>query len=167
MWAPGQVETERGRAWRKACGMMSAADARRPERAVVMRPGVPCRNMAAAVDVPDDVNGVHASRVGVNGPSAWGISPDGESGGVIQENGLPCRRYADFAMHGEFGFRVGKGQKGRSRLPGAAGKDGFSRLFYFISFFEWWLTAIYPIERSPRPVLCNFPCPSFREGVKE
>ena len=25
----------------------------------------------------------------------------------------------------------------------------------------------YPIERSPRPVLCNFPCPSFREGVKE
>ncbi len=140
----GAVGPGRGRTRPKACGMVSAADALRPERAVVMRPGVPCRNMAAAVDAPDDVNGCACGGIGVNGPSAWGISPDGESGGVIQENGLPCRRHADFSMQVNPGFRNGggKGQEGRHGASGATEKKVFSERVVFHRFFEWWLTAV-------------------------
>ena len=69
-------------------GAASAADARRPEGAVIMRPGIPGGNVAAAVDAPDDVDGHACGGIGVNGPAACGIAPDRESGGVIQ--GLTC-----------------------------------------------------------------------------
>lgn len=134
----GAVGLDRGWTWPKACGMGDAADARRPERAVIMRPGVPCRNMAAAVDAPDNVNGGACRGIGVNGPSAWGISPDGESGGVIQENGLPCRRHADFAMQVNPGFRggEGKGQEGRYGASGTTVKKVFSDRLFFIGFLN-------------------------------
>ena len=128
MWAPGAVGPERGRAWRKACGMMSAADARRPERAVVMRPGVPCRNMAAAVDVPDDVNGCAYRGIGVNGPSAWGISPDGgiRRGHTGKRPALPQVR--GFRHAGEFRLpRRGKKRPGGQiwRFRRSRQEDGF------------------------------------------
>ena len=73
-----------------------------------------------------------------------GNIPRWESGGVIQENGLPCRRHADFAMQVNPGFRSGggKGQEGRYGASGAAGKKMVSGKVVVHRFFEWWLTAV-------------------------
>jgi len=106
-------------------GAASAADARRPEGAVIMRPGIPGGNVAAAVDAPDDVDGHACGGIGVNGPAACGIAPDRESGGVIQEADLSFRGHAHFTVQMDSGFRNGRweGQEGKQGAPGAVGKE--------------------------------------------
>lgn len=105
--------------------MASAADARRPEGAVIVRPGIPGGNAAAAVNAPDDVDGHARGGIGVNGPSACGITPDGESGGVVQDGDLTACGHADFSMQMDSPFRNGggEGQEGEQGAPGAVGKN--------------------------------------------
>lgn len=106
-------------------GAASAADARRPEGAVIVRPGIPGGNVAAAVNAPDDVDGHARGGIGVNGPSACGITPDGESGGVVQDGDLTACGHADFSMQMDSPFRNGggEGQEGEQGAPGAVGKN--------------------------------------------
>lgn len=128
---PGTVGTtvepgRRTRNWARRMHCMTvAADTRRPEGIVIMRPGIPGGNVAAAVDAPDDVDGHACGGIGVNGPAACGIAPDRESGGVIQEADLSFRGHAHFTVQMDSGFRNGRweGQEGKQGAPGAVGKE--------------------------------------------
>lgn len=115
------------------------------------------------VDAPDDVDGHACGGIGVNGASAWGVTPDGEAGGVIQEVDLSCCGHADFSVKMNASFRKGRGesQEGEQGASGAVGKDVvFDRVVFhrFLNRVQRQLS----VERTPGLVLCKFPQRFFR-----
>lgn len=95
-------------------------DVYRAARAAIVRMGMPGRDMAAAVNAADDVNGSSRGGIGVNGPSTWTVAPDGEPGGVVVDGDSCSGRGREAAAH----MKAGMGFPGRKRHQSEQGACG-------------------------------------------